>query len=140
MNLLIVEDEERVASFLEKGLRAHGYHVEWVQHGQDALKRLMHPGISLVILDLGLPDLDGLDVLEAMRDRGSAVPVLVLSARGRWTTGSKGSTSAPMTTSANRSPLRNYWPACGPTCGPAPPARRACCRPAAYTSTCCAVR
>ena len=83
MKLLVVEDEERVASFLEKGLRAHGYTVEWVQKGQDALRRLMHPGISLVILDLGLPDLDGLDVLEGLRQRGSAVPVLVLSARGR---------------------------------------------------------
>ena len=83
MRLLIVEDEERVASFLLKGLRAHGYDVEWVQTGQDALRRLMDPGISLVILDLGLPDLDGLDVLEGLRGRGSAVPVLVLSARGR---------------------------------------------------------
>ena len=75
MSLLIVEDEERVASFLDKGLRAHGYTVEWVQTGQDALRRLMHPGISLVILDLGLPDLDGLDVLECLRGRGFAVPV-----------------------------------------------------------------
>lgn len=83
MKLLVVEDEERVASFLHKGLRAHGYDVEWVQTGQDALRRLMDPGISLVILDLGLPDLDGLDVLEGLRGRGSAVPVLVLSARGR---------------------------------------------------------
>jgi two-component system response regulator QseB len=83
VKLLVVEDEERVASFLEKGLRAHGYTVEWVQKGQDALRRLMHPGISLVILDLGLPDLDGLDVLEGLRQRGSAVPILVLSARGR---------------------------------------------------------
>jgi two-component system copper resistance phosphate regulon response regulator CusR len=54
-----------------------------VQTGQDALQRLMHPGISLVILDLGLPDLDGLQVLEGLRERGSTVPVLVLSARGR---------------------------------------------------------
>jgi DNA-binding response OmpR family regulator len=83
VKLLVVEDEERVASFLHKGLRAHGYDVEWVQTGQDALRRLMHAGISLVILDLGLPDLDGLDVLEGLRERGSAVPVLVLSARGR---------------------------------------------------------
>jgi DNA-binding response OmpR family regulator len=83
MKLIIVEDEERVASFLEKGLRTHGYSVEWVQNGEDALQRVMHPGISLVILDLGLPDLDGLEVLEAMRERGSTVPVLVLSARGR---------------------------------------------------------
>ena len=83
MTLLVVEDEERVASFLEKGLRANGYAVEWAQTGEGALRRLMHPGISLVILDLGLPDLDGLDVLESLRERGSAVPVLVLSARGR---------------------------------------------------------
>ncbi len=83
MKLLIVEDEERVASFLEKGLRAHGYTIEWVQTGQDALRRLTDPGISLVILDLGLPDLDGLDVLDNLRQRGSAVPVLVLTARGR---------------------------------------------------------
>jgi two-component system, OmpR family, response regulator len=83
VKLLVVEDEERVASFLQKGLHAHGYTVEWVPNGQDALRRLMHPGISLVILDLGLPDLDGLDVLEGLREHGSAVPVLVLSARGR---------------------------------------------------------
>jgi DNA-binding response OmpR family regulator len=83
MTLLIVEDEERVASFLDKGLRAHGYTVEWAPTGQEALRRLTGPGISLVILDLGLPDLDGLDVLENLRHRGSAVPVLVLSARGR---------------------------------------------------------
>jgi CheY-like chemotaxis protein len=83
VKLLVVEDEERVASFLNKGLRAHGYDVEWMPNGQDALARLQHPGISLVILDLGLPDLDGLDVLEGLRARGSTVPVLVLSARGR---------------------------------------------------------
>jgi two-component system, OmpR family, response regulator len=83
VKLLVVEDEQRVASFLDKGLRAHGYLVEWVQTGQDALRRLMHPGISLIILDLGLPDLDGLEVIESLRERGSAVPVLVLSARGR---------------------------------------------------------
>jgi DNA-binding response OmpR family regulator len=83
VKLLLVEDEERVASFLGKGLRAHGYAVEWVRNGTDALARAMQPGIALVILDLGLPDLDGLDVLAAMRGRGSQVPVLVLSARGR---------------------------------------------------------
>jgi DNA-binding response OmpR family regulator len=78
VTLLVVEDEERVASFVEKGLRAHGYAVEWVQTGQDALRRLLRPGISLVILDL-----DGLDVLKALRKSGSAIPVLVLTARGR---------------------------------------------------------
>jgi DNA-binding response OmpR family regulator len=83
VTLLVVEDEERVASFLGKGLRAHGYDLEWAPTGQGALRRLTRPGISLVILDLGLPDLDGLDVLEGLRERGWSVPVLVLSARGR---------------------------------------------------------
>ena len=82
MTLLIVEDEERVASFLQKGLRGHGYDVEWACCGRDALRRAERPDISFVILDLGLPDLNGLDVLEGLRARGSTVPVLVLSARG----------------------------------------------------------
>jgi DNA-binding response OmpR family regulator len=83
VNLLIVEDEERIASFLIKGLRAHGYGVEWVKSGREALERATRPDISLVILDLGLPDLDGLEVLKRLRGRGAVVPVLVLSARGR---------------------------------------------------------
>ena len=83
VNLLVVEDEERIASFLAKGLRAHGYSVEWVSSGREALLRVTEADISLVILDLGLPDLDGLEVLEGLRERGATVPVLVLSARGR---------------------------------------------------------
>jgi hypothetical protein len=58
VNLLVVEDEERIASFLSKGLRAHGYTVEWVSTGRKALQRVTMADISLVILDLGLPDLD----------------------------------------------------------------------------------
>jgi DNA-binding response OmpR family regulator len=83
MNVLVVEDEERVAAFLGKGLRAHGYAVEWVQNGKEALDCTLDADISLVILDLGLPDVDGLEVLKILRGRGCAVPVLVLSARGR---------------------------------------------------------
>lgn len=83
MNLLVVEDEARIASFLAKGLRAHGYRVDWVRSGQEALHVLTHADISLVILDLGLPDMDGLEVLAGLRARGVTAPVLVLSARGR---------------------------------------------------------
>jgi two-component system, OmpR family, response regulator len=83
VNLLIVEDEERIAAFLVKGLRAHGYGVEWVKSGQGALQHATRPDVSLVILDLGLPDLDGLEVLKRLRGRGVAVPILVLSVRGR---------------------------------------------------------
>ena len=83
MKLLVVEDEERVASFLVKGLSANGYGVEWVSTARNALRRAADPDVSLVILDLGLPDLDGLEVLGSLRKRGATVPVLVLSARGR---------------------------------------------------------
>jgi DNA-binding response OmpR family regulator len=83
VKLLVVEDEERVASFLVKGLHANGYGVEWVSTGRDALRRAVGADVCMVILDLGLPDLDGLEVLESLRKRGATVPVLVLSARGR---------------------------------------------------------
>lgn len=83
VNVLIIEDEELIASFIEKGLRAHGYGVVWVRSGQAGLDRAAVTDISLVILDLGLPDLDGLEVLQRLRERGDAVPVLVLSARAR---------------------------------------------------------
>jgi DNA-binding response OmpR family regulator len=83
VNVLVVEDEELIASFLSKGLRAHGYGVEWVRGGREGLERATDADISLVILDLGLPDVDGLEVLRGLRERGATVPVLVLSARGR---------------------------------------------------------
>ncbi len=83
MKLLIVEDEERIASFLSKGLRAHGYDITWVRNGRAALQVATNADISLVILDLGLPDLDGLEVLAGLRERGVTIPVLVLSARGK---------------------------------------------------------
>ena len=83
MKLLVVEDEERVASFLVKGLSANGYDVDWVSTGRRALRRAVDGDVCMVILDLGLPDLDGLEVLESLRKHGATVPVLVLSARGR---------------------------------------------------------
>ncbi len=83
MKLLVVEDEARIAAFLEKGLTAHGYAVEWASTGTEALRLGVAPGIALVILDLKLPDLDGLEVLAGLRERGAMVPVLILSARGQ---------------------------------------------------------
>ena len=81
MKLLVVEDEERIASFLGKGLTAHGYAVEWASTGAAALRLGAGPDIALVILDLKLPDLDGFEVLAGLREQGVRVPVLVLSAR-----------------------------------------------------------
>jgi two-component system, OmpR family, response regulator len=83
VKLLVVEDEARIAAFLEKGLTAHGYTVEWARTGTDALRLGVAPGVALVILDLKLPDLDGLEVLAGLRQRGATMPVLILSARGQ---------------------------------------------------------
>jgi two-component system, OmpR family, response regulator len=81
VKLLVVEDEERIALFLEKGLTAHGYAVEWASTGAEALQLGTGKDIALVILDLKLPDLDGFEVLAGLREQGIRVPVLVLSAR-----------------------------------------------------------
>jgi DNA-binding response OmpR family regulator len=82
MKLLLVEDEDRIASFLEKGLGAHGYAVTRVATGEGALAALAGDRPDLVILDLGLPDVDGLEVLRRLRANGRDVPVVVLTARG----------------------------------------------------------
>jgi DNA-binding response OmpR family regulator len=82
VGLLVIEDEERVALSLQRRLREHGYSVEWVSSGQDTLRRVLDPGVSLVILDLDLLLVDGLDVLQSIRRQGATVPVLALSARG----------------------------------------------------------
>ena len=80
MTILLVEDETRIASFIRKGLRAQGWDVEAVETGAEALSRLEHGDVALVVLDLGLPDVDGLEVLERVRGSGSDVPVIILSA------------------------------------------------------------
>jgi two-component system, OmpR family, copper resistance phosphate regulon response regulator CusR len=85
MRVLIVEDERRIAAFLAKGLRRQGYDVDCAYTGSEALELAVGeqtgPPVDLVMLDLGLPDIDGLDVLRTLRDRGSDVPVIVLTAR-----------------------------------------------------------
>ena len=82
MRLLLVEDEDRIASFVQKGLAAHGYTVERVATGAEASGRAASREFDLLILDLGLPDADGRDVLKGWRARGIQTPVLILSARG----------------------------------------------------------
>lgn len=79
--MLVVEDDSRIAAFVIKALRAVGFTVEWVMTGNEALARMEQGGVDAQILDLGLPDIDGLDVLRILRDRASAVPVIVITAR-----------------------------------------------------------
>jgi DNA-binding response OmpR family regulator len=79
--ILIAEDEERIVSFLEKGLRSSGYATVAVATGPDAVALARDESFDLMILDLGLPGLDGHQVLEAVRRRGERMPVIVLTAR-----------------------------------------------------------
>jgi DNA-binding response OmpR family regulator len=79
--ILIVEDETRLASFLEKGLRANGYSTKVAPDGESARRLADDAEFDLVILDLGLPDIDGLTVLRELRDRGVGLPVVILTAR-----------------------------------------------------------
>jgi DNA-binding response OmpR family regulator len=79
--VLVVEDEPRIASFLEKGLRANGFTTTVAVDGETAALRARDADFDLLILDLGLPDIDGSVVLQRMRDRGEHMPVLILTAR-----------------------------------------------------------
>lgn len=80
-SVLVVEDEARIASFVAKGLKASGYVPIVVGDGTSALHVILAGGVDLVILDIGLPDMTGFDVLDRMRSSGSSVPVIVLTAR-----------------------------------------------------------
>jgi DNA-binding response OmpR family regulator len=79
--ILIVEDEPRLASFLEKGLRANGFTTTTVHDGYEATVLARDADFDLVVLDLGLPGKDGLSVLRDVRAAGNRLPVVILSAR-----------------------------------------------------------
>jgi len=79
--ILIVEDEERLAAFLEKGLRASGYATTVVPDGYAGSAVASDDDFDLLILDLGLPGKDGLEVLRDVRGRGQRMPVIILTAR-----------------------------------------------------------
>lgn len=80
-HILLVEDEARIASFIDKGLRSLGYTVSVFDRGLVALEAALRETVDLVILDIGLPDIDGFDVLARLRGSGSRVPVIILTAR-----------------------------------------------------------
>jgi DNA-binding response OmpR family regulator len=79
--ILIVEDEQRIASFVSKGLRADGHVTTSVADGHAGLDHALSGDFDLGVLDIGLPGLDGFDLLDQLRSQGSTVPVIVLTAR-----------------------------------------------------------
>lgn len=84
MRVLIVEDEERIATDVADAVTAGGYVAEIARNGEDAWFKGGTENYAAIILDLGLPGLDGLTVLKRWRSEGVTTPVLVLTARGAW--------------------------------------------------------
>ncbi|NCS66195.1 MAG: DNA-binding response regulator [Hydrogenophilales bacterium CG03_land_8_20_14_0_80_62_28] len=81
MRILLVEDDDLLGDGLQAGLRHAGYNAEWLRDGVQARSALATEQYAAVVLDLGLPRLDGISVLREMRAAGNATPVLVLTAR-----------------------------------------------------------
>ncbi|MCU1725816.1 response regulator transcription factor [Pseudomonas sp. 7P_10.2_Bac1] len=84
MRLLLVEDHVALADELIGGLTRQGYAVDWLADGRDALYQGQSEPYDLIILDLGLPGVPGIDVLRQWRAQGLATPVLILTARSSW--------------------------------------------------------
>lgn len=79
--ILIAEDATRIASFISKGLTAKGYSVSHVADGAEVIPTLNEGKFDLLVLDIGLPNKDGLAILEELRGTGNEIPVIVLTAR-----------------------------------------------------------
>jgi two-component system response regulator QseB len=81
MRLLLVEDDPMIGASVRRGLQQDGFTVDWLRDGKSAESAFDPAAHALVLLDLGLPGKDGLSVLKALRRRGEAAPVLILTAR-----------------------------------------------------------
>lgn len=79
--ILVVDDEPHIVSLVTRGLHSEGYETAVAEDGAEALERALEDDIDLVVLDVGLPTMDGFEVLRTLRARGSAVPVIMLTAR-----------------------------------------------------------
>src|ERR687895_1234986 len=80
-SVLLAEDDTSISEPLARALRREGYNVEVSPDGPQALERALGGGVDLIVLDLGLPELDGLEVARRVRSEGHGVPILILTAR-----------------------------------------------------------
>jgi heavy metal response regulator len=81
MRLLVIEDEKKVARFIKKGLEEEGYAVDLASDGEEGLAMVLDQVHDLIILDIALPKIDGLQVLKKLRERNVRTPVLLLTVR-----------------------------------------------------------
>ena len=81
MKILVIEDDKTVGPYVKRGLEEARYHVDLVEDGEEGLRAAAGGRYDLIVLDLRLPRLSGLEVLRTLRDRGNGIPVLVLTAQ-----------------------------------------------------------
>lgn len=81
MKILVVEDDRTVGQYVKRGLEEHRYHADLVEDGMEGLRLASGGRYDLIVLDLRLPEMNGLEVLRTLRDRGNTTPVLVLTAQ-----------------------------------------------------------
>ena len=81
LRILVIDDEPAIRRFLRTSLTAQGYSLLEAEDGETGLAMLRRNAVDVLVLDLGLPGIDGLEVLKRMREGGSSVPVIVLSSR-----------------------------------------------------------
>ena len=81
MHVVLIEDDEKIGSFVSRGLKQEGHVVSWARTGDEGLELARDAGADLAIVDLMLPGKDGLSIIRALREKKSALPVIILSAR-----------------------------------------------------------
>ena len=82
MRILLVEDDLKIASFVDKGLQAAGYAVDHASDGENGLHMALNEPYDAAIIDIMLPKLNGLSLIEQMRQKKINTPVIILSAKG----------------------------------------------------------
>src|SRR5690242_2031070 len=112
VRVLVVEDDEEIAQVLQRSLRLEGYEVKLAADGVRGLDEAHAFLPDIIVLDLGLPRLDGLDVARRLRDDGDDTPILMLTHATLWSRAWRAWMSAPTTSSASRSKARSCSPAC----------------------------
>lgn len=116
MRLLLAEDNRELAHWLEKALVQGGFAVDCVFDGRAADHLLQSEKYALAVLDIGMPGLDGLEVVQRLRKRGQTLPVLLLTARSAVADRVKGLNVAPTITYPNLLSWRSSTPGCGRCC------------------------
>src|SRR6266540_6075540 len=81
MKILVIEDDRTVGHYVKRGLEEQGYHADLVDDGMEGLRLASGGRYDLIVLDLRLPGMSGLEVLRTLRDRGTTTPILVLTAQ-----------------------------------------------------------